>query len=1664
MSIIDSKYLRWMALAASVLGYLYSSILVAHAAAPQAIPPNIVTVAAKPMIVLNLSRDQEIFTRAYNEYSDIDSDGVPDVSYKHSFDYYGYFDSYKCYTYGSGVFTPVSSSADKYCSGQWSGNFLNWATMTKVDVLRKILYGGYRSTDTAGSTVLERANLPTDTHAFAKYYVGADLTQLAPFSADQIAPTRLWSNNDVQRRIKYEESYNKQWFYPSTVPANAPANGASCASLVDAVYGGSSPPENYNCVWFNTGAAFSSGVFSGTWFQADVGDQMIVEFQDDPSKELRGTVITLGDQTLNPGRFGMVVTPDGYSTPEDTVSYRSKWRFRNVSKQSVTLCNATVGDSTAWSYNNTKPPLMRVARGNYQLWNANERWQCYWSEEQSASNANNIAKTGLGAASSNPSKATFGVVIGSDGPDFNVRVSSCVTGKVGKERCKLYPSGNLKPIGLLHEYGESEQAEFALFTGSWAKNVSGGVLRSNMKSFKDEVNHETNGSFTASADIVNTLNKLRIYGYRYSDGTYIGDGNCTFQLTTDVTNGMCTDWGNPLGEIFTESLRYLAGKTPSSDFTFTLSGSKDEGLGLPKPAWVDPFLRSSAAEKLAVEAKFGPGQCRRISAINFNSSNLSFDEDMQAPFSTLTGGTTVVNLVNLIGAGEGIHGHDWFVGSNGVSDNRICDAKTITALGSVRGLCPDAPAYKGSFGIAGVAHWAWLNPIRSDISSGSAPDAFRVKTYSVALSTSKPRMTIKHPTSGKVIELQPSFLNYKSVTAPGAGTLIDFKVVEQTATSGRYLVVWEDSQQGGDRDQDHAGILRWQIVGDELHVFTSNYVESTTTPQGFGYTISGSDKDGPHFHTGIEGFSYTDSRFVDVVRTTGTSNYRLNASGGCEGCQVNDPESRAIYHFAGVAAGVLQDPLWYAAKWGGFAKEGATTPSTVSSWDSKKADGSAGTDGIPDNYFLAIRPDELERSLRTVFQDIVASSNTAPAVASAQLTEGSLKYVVRFDGNDGHGEISAYKIQTDGSFSASPQWKAHEKMVSTPPSSRQIITNEGQTGVKLTWSTLAPATQSTAFGTDVLAQARLDWYRGDRSNEAPAGAGFRPRNSLSVMGSVINSNPHVQRKPGAPLFASAFPGYGAFVTAKKNRRPVIWAGSNDGMVHGFDASGTATGGSPIMSYLPQPLHSRITHWINPGEIKALADGTPFTADVMHTVSGTTQAWATYLFSSLGRGGKGIFALDVTDPGTLSSSLPSATLTSAGSLNESNASNVFRWQFTDSDDSSGDMGYIVEPGNTPSRFTGQAASVAKMNNNKFAVIYGNGVNSNNGSAALYILFVDGPSAGVWTAGGTSPSYVKIVADTGPGNGLSQPTWVDTNADGLADAIYAGDLKGNLWKFDVSAATPASWGVAYHGRPLFKARAVDGSASSYQPISGAPEFSFHPKGGILVSFATGKALSSTDFPDTSGRPHSIYGIWDKTAFATMDATALDDVATGLPRLRTQLVGRSLTRQSSGDGFVEGVAINWASKMGWFVNLPATSEMVVSNLQVTSLKLLSVVSIAPPSGATSCSSAPDAYITFVDPITGLLNQNLMGELDVVVDGVSVKKRISSKKLASGDQMVTLAKDRTPKGTTGTGTGTGTGGGGGFDCIRVVGDKTDLKLCSMGQNRRVQWRELFNFRTGIN
>src|SRR5262252_7980980 len=120
--------------------------------------PLFLTAHPEPMVMLDFSGDEQLFHKAYTDYDDVDGDGVVDTFYKDTIDYYGYFDPQKCYSYGgtsaSGYFSPTGDAGgpNKHqCNaagggGRWSGNFLNWATMTRMDAVRKVLYGGYRST------------------------------------------------------------------------------------------------------------------------------------------------------------------------------------------------------------------------------------------------------------------------------------------------------------------------------------------------------------------------------------------------------------------------------------------------------------------------------------------------------------------------------------------------------------------------------------------------------------------------------------------------------------------------------------------------------------------------------------------------------------------------------------------------------------------------------------------------------------------------------------------------------------------------------------------------------------------------------------------------------------------------------------------------------------------------------------------------------------------------------------------------------------------------------------------------------------------------------------------------------------------------------------------------------------------------------------------------------------------------------------------------------------------------------------------------------------------------------------------------------------------------------------------------------------------------------
>jgi len=162
--------------------------------------PLFLTQNPPPLNLLVLGRDHKLYYEAYNDYTDLDNDGVVDIGYKPSqITYFGYFDSYKCYTYDGSKFVPASVTTNKQCSGQWSGDWLNYVTTARIDALRKVLYGGRRSTDSSTATVLERTHIPQDTHAWAKDYTsvandGYDISQYTPLSVPTAGMRHLFAN------------------------------------------------------------------------------------------------------------------------------------------------------------------------------------------------------------------------------------------------------------------------------------------------------------------------------------------------------------------------------------------------------------------------------------------------------------------------------------------------------------------------------------------------------------------------------------------------------------------------------------------------------------------------------------------------------------------------------------------------------------------------------------------------------------------------------------------------------------------------------------------------------------------------------------------------------------------------------------------------------------------------------------------------------------------------------------------------------------------------------------------------------------------------------------------------------------------------------------------------------------------------------------------------------------------------------------------------------------------------------------------------------------------------------------------------------------------------------------------------------------------------------
>ena len=256
--------------------------------------------------------------------------------------------------------------------------------------------------------------------------------------------------------------------------------------------------------------------------------------------------------------------------------------------------------------------------------------------------------------------------------------------------------------------------------------------------------------------------------------------------------------------------------------------------------------------------------------------------------------------------------------------------------------------------------------------------------------------------------------------------------------------------------------------------------------------------------------------------------------------------------------------------------------------------------------------------------------------------------------------------------------------------------------------------------------------------------------------------------PGQPASGYFTDDYDKFRAKNASRASMLFVGANDGMLHGFDA----TTGVERIAYVPQGVHADLGQLSNPNYVhRYFVDGSPFTGDLLDA-----KEWRTWLVGTLGAGAKGYFAIDVTDP---------------ASFTEANALRLVKLDTTAGNDA--DIGHIFSE---PAREEGHpqlTQQITRMNNGRWALVMGNGYNSTNRRAVLLVQYLDG-----------AKEVLKIPAGTLGDNGLSAPRLVDLDGDRVPDVAYAGDLRGQLWKFDLGSTKASEWSAALGVQPLYRAR--------------------------------------------------------------------------------------------------------------------------------------------------------------------------------------------------------------------------------------------------------------------
>jgi len=773
-------------------------------------------------------------------------------------------------------------------------------------------------------------------------------------------------------------------------------------------------------------------------------------------------------------------------------------------------------------------------------------------------------------------------------------------------------------------------------------------------------------------------------------------------------------------------------------------------------------------------------------------------------------------------------------------------------------------------------------------------------------------------------------------------------------------------------------------------LFTDGYSNAETTKFG---TVESDSGMGPPFSDSVSG------TMADIATKYYQNNLRSDLSGGAlltpSGCNAANPDPRldceTFPHMQTFAITLPQNGLIYDAS--------STDPTSCTNdpyqcnngagpnWDTLSSDltknrNPAAIDDLwhatldtRGEFLNANTPAQVADSLKKALNTIASENSTAATIAtnSTQFTDNTRFYEAEFSSYDWHGDLVSLKLNAAGQ-TTSVLWDAATELPSS--SARNIFTFNDQAGaggkefLSADMSTdqstaLTPgsstSTDSKKLASGNWAEYRLQWLRGDDS----AGGSIYRKRQTTALGDIINSDPlyvgnnnfgyaGLEDELGNPLVPGES-SYGDYLTSKEAGGGLVVVGANDGMLHAFDAST----GREVFAYVPEAVYPNLDLLADPNYVQNhhyYVDGSPTAGDAY--VNGS---WHTYVVGTLGAGGKGVFGLDVT---SLLGSSPSSPT----------ASNIVKWDFSTS--AMGNYGSSVD--SAPFSFNDLGDTLPKADialvkcstcsdavlGKVWAAIVPNGYDSQSGTAALFILDLN-----------TGKVIREIdTGQSGTNDGLSGAVPVDINGNRTTDYIYAGDLNGNLWKFDLTDPDPRNWTAV----DLFTAK--DNTINhNPQPITDRPAIGPDGQGGLLIYFGTGRYFRVGD-NNVSSSPQT------QTFYAVRDANMINQNGNGNGNghgkssglSRSDLLEQDFEVGTSGNGTSSvgnytvrtstANTIDFSKKAGWYIDLTGagTGERVVSSPTLDKGRII-FNTLIPGNSNDPCSYGGDSYLVELNAISG-------------------------------------------------------------------------------------------------